>query len=117
MLQVVDRHSLFPLEQQQPAIQVVGQHHQLKMHAVGRPAPGRMRRQAGIVIAFLDQILRPSPLVVEPDQQINVPIQSRTPVWRGSRRRLLKNQFGDRYWRVTTLEPRNEESSRTKEPK
>jgi hypothetical protein len=32
-MQLVHGHSLFPLEQQQPAIQVVGQHHQLKMHA------------------------------------------------------------------------------------
>ena len=50
MLKFLRRHSLFPLKQQQPAIQVVGQHHQLKMHAVGGPAPGRMRRQSGIVV-------------------------------------------------------------------
>src|ERR1700694_1466730 len=44
------------------------------MYAVGGPASGRMRRQSGIVIGFLDQVLRPSPLVVEPHQQIDGPL-------------------------------------------
>jgi hypothetical protein len=39
MLKFLRRHSLFLLKQQQPAIQVGSQHHQLKMHAVGGPAP------------------------------------------------------------------------------
>jgi hypothetical protein len=33
-----------------------------------------MRCQSGIVIGFLDQILRPSPLVIEPHQQIQGPV-------------------------------------------
>src|SRR5260370_14950879 len=44
------------------------------MHAVGGPASGRMRRQSGIVIGFLDQILRSSSLTIEPNQQINGPL-------------------------------------------
>src|SRR5258707_13969430 len=45
------------------------------MHAVGGPASGRMRRQSGIVIGFLDQILRSSSLTIEPNQQIDGPVQ------------------------------------------
>jgi hypothetical protein len=33
---------LLALEQQEPAVEVVGQHGQLKMYAAGGPAPGRM---------------------------------------------------------------------------
>src|SRR6266478_2955766 len=44
------------------------------MYAVGGPASGRMGCQSGIVIGFLDQVLGPSSLVVEPHQQINGPL-------------------------------------------
>src|SRR2546430_8855794 len=41
------------------------------MHAVHAPAPRRMGRQPGIVVSFLNEVLRPSPLVIEPHQQVN----------------------------------------------
>jgi hypothetical protein len=44
------------------------------MHAVSGPAPRRVLRQTGIVIGLLDQVLRPSPLVVKPHRQINGPV-------------------------------------------
>ena len=43
---------LFPVEQQQPAVQVVGQHGQLKVNAVHGPAIGGMRSQPRIVVAI-----------------------------------------------------------------
>src|SRR5437868_1882049 len=71
MLQLLDLALFLALEQPQPAVQVIGQHHQLKMHAVHAPAPRRMGRQPGIVVSFLNEVLRPSPLVIEPHQQVN----------------------------------------------
>ena len=43
---------LFPIEQQQPAVQVVGQHGQLKVNAVHGPVLGGMRSQPRIVVAI-----------------------------------------------------------------
>ena len=44
---------LFPIEQGQPAVQVVGQHGQLKVNAVHGPALGGMRRQPASLLASL----------------------------------------------------------------
>src|SRR5262252_1566341 len=41
------------------------------MHAVHAPTPGRMGRQASVVIGFFDEVLGPSTLVIEPHQPIH----------------------------------------------
>src|ERR1700758_2211606 len=51
--------------------EVVGQHGQLKMYAVGGPAPGRMGRQSGIVVGLFNEVLSAGTLIVEPHQQVN----------------------------------------------
>ena len=56
-----------PMEQLQPDVQVVGEHGHLEMDRVGVEPFRRMRRQAGVVVGFPDQIFRCGPLVVEPD--------------------------------------------------
>jgi hypothetical protein len=56
---------LLALEQKQPTIQVIGQHGQLKMHAVHAPAPERMGRQAGVVVGLLYEVLSPGTPVIE----------------------------------------------------
>ena len=71
MLELDHLRRFLALEQQQPAVEVVGQHGQLKMNAVDGPAPGRMGHQTRIVVGFLDQILGPSALIVEPHQQVD----------------------------------------------
>ena len=71
MLQIIGLHLFFPVEQQQPAIQVVSQHRQLEMHAVGRPPRGRVHRQSRVVVGFFDQILSPGALVIKPHQQVD----------------------------------------------
>ena len=60
-----------PVEQQQPAVQVVGQHCDLKLNAVHRPALGGMCSQPGIVVGFLDQVLGCGPLIVERHQYVD----------------------------------------------
>ena len=65
------------IEQLQPAVQVVGQHRDLKPVAVHHPAPGGMRRQPRIIVGFLDQVLGCSPLVVERHQRVHRPIHVR----------------------------------------
>ena len=62
---------LLAVEQHQPTVQVVGQHRQLEVIAVHHPPPRGIRLQARIVVGFLDQVLRPGPLIVEPHQQID----------------------------------------------
>ena len=56
----------FALEQQQPAVEVVGQHDQLKVIAVHVKAARRMGRQSGVVVGFFDKVLRPGALIVKP---------------------------------------------------
>ena len=57
VMQSLAARAFLAVEQQQPAVQVVGQHRQLKVIAIGLKAAGRMRRQTGIVVGFFDQIL------------------------------------------------------------
>jgi hypothetical protein len=59
-----------PLEQQQPAVQVLSQHHDLEPVGVHHPALGRVRCQAGVVVGFLDQVLGRGAPAVEPHQRI-----------------------------------------------
>ena len=73
MLELGQLRRFLALEQQQPAIEVVGQHRQLKMNAVGGPAPGRIGRQTRIVVGFLDQILGPSALQQVPSRRLELP--------------------------------------------
>src|SRR5256884_9144954 len=57
---------LFPIEEHQPAVEVVGQHGQLEMHAVHGPTIRGMRSQPRIVVGFLDQVLRGGTLTIKP---------------------------------------------------
>src|SRR6516225_376092 len=60
------RGLFFPVEQHQPAVEVVRQHGELEENAVHRPPARGMVRHAGIVFGFFNEILRTRPLVVEP---------------------------------------------------
>jgi hypothetical protein len=60
---------LFPVEQHQPAVEVVSQHGELKVNAVHRPPSRRMSREPGIIFCFLNEILGARPLVIEPRQE------------------------------------------------
>src|ERR1700719_1143955 len=62
---------LFPVEQHQPAVEVVSQHGELKVNAVHRPPSRRMSREPGIIFCFLNEILGARPLVIEPRQESN----------------------------------------------
>jgi hypothetical protein len=70
VLHGLHRGVLLAVEQLQPAIQVVGQHGDLEPVGVHDPAIGGMRRQASVVVGFLNEVLGAGTLVVEPDQQI-----------------------------------------------
>ena len=70
MRHVGDLRGFLPLEQQQPAIQVVGQHHDLEPVGIHHPALGGVRRQAGVVIRFLDQVLGRGSAPIESHQCI-----------------------------------------------
>src|SRR6266699_5638888 len=61
---------LFPIEEHQPAIQVVSQHGQLEMNAVHGPAIRGMRGQPRIVIGFFDQVLRGGTLTIKPYERV-----------------------------------------------
>jgi len=59
--------SRLAMEQLHPDVQVVGEHRHLKEIAIHIEPLRRMRRQAAVVVGFLDEILRASTLIVEPD--------------------------------------------------
>lgn len=61
----------FPIKKHKPGIKIVSQHRQLKVILVGHKKPGRMGRQAGIVVRFLDQVLSPGALIVKPHEPVD----------------------------------------------
>src|SRR6266404_2460348 len=69
--QILGLGLLLPVEQHQPAVQVIGQHRQLEVHTVHGPSPRGMRRQARIVVGFFDQVLRPRPLSVKTHHRVD----------------------------------------------
>src|SRR5437773_2811404 len=69
--QILGLGLLLPVEQHQPAVQVIGQHGQLEVHTVHGPSPRGMRRQARIVVGFFDQVLRPRPLSVKTHHRVD----------------------------------------------
>ena len=71
MLQRLGSIAILPIKEHQPGIEVIGQHGQLEMILVGHKKAGRMRRQSGIVVRLLDQILRTGTLVVKPHEFVD----------------------------------------------